>query len=45
MSGNVPELNDPANAGTRVNSYPNAFYTSNPAGAEPSIRGRTIYVP
>jgi hypothetical protein len=45
MSGNVPELNDPANAGTRVNAYPNAFYTTNPAGAEPSIRGRIIYIP
>lgn len=45
MSGNVPELNDPANAGTRVNSYPNAYYTTNPAGAEPSIRGRIIYIP
>jgi len=45
MTGNVPELNDPANAGTRVNAYPNAFYTTNPAGAEPSIRGRIIYIP
>jgi len=45
MSGNVKELNDPANSGTRVNSYPNAYYTESPAGAEPSIRGRTLYVP
>lgn len=45
MTGNVPELNDPANAGTRVNAYPNAFYTLNPAGAEPSIRSRLIYIP
>ena len=45
MVGHVPELFDPANAGTRVNSYPNAFYTTNQAGAEPSIRGRTLYVP
>jgi len=45
MSGNVPELNDPANSGTRVNAYPNAYYTLNPAGAEPSIRGRIIYIP
>ena len=45
MSGNVPELNDPANSGARVNSYPNAYYTSDPAGAEPSIRARTIYIP
>lgn len=45
MTGNVPELNDPANAGTRVNSYPNAFYTDAPAGPEPSIRGSILYIP
>jgi len=43
MTGNVPELNNPANAGTRVNSYPNAYY--NVTGAEPSIRGRILYIP
>jgi hypothetical protein len=45
MIGNIPELNDPANSGSRVNSYPNAYYTDNPAGAEPSIRGTILYVP
>ena len=45
MSGNVVELNDPANAYGRVNSYPSAYYTTNPNGAEPSIRGRTLYIP
>ena len=45
MTGNVPEIVDPANSGTRVNSYPNAFYTENPAGPEPSIRGRILYIP
>ena len=45
MIGNVPELNDPANSGTRVNAYPNAYYTPDPAGAEPSIRARTLYIP
>lgn len=45
MIGNIPELNDPANAGTHVNSYPNAFYTKSPAGAQPSIMGRTLYIP
>ena len=45
MIGNVPELNDPGNSGARINSYPNAFYTSNINGAEPSIRGRTLYIP
>ena len=45
MVGHVPDLFDPANSGTRVNSYPNSYYTTNQAGAEPSIRGRTLYVP
>ena len=45
MIGHVPELYDPANSGTRVNSYPNAYYTTDNAGAEPSIRGRMLYIP
>jgi hypothetical protein len=45
MIGNVPEINDPANYGARVNSYPNAFYTTSPAGAQPSIAGRTLWIP
>jgi hypothetical protein len=45
MIGNVPELNDPGNSGGRVNSYPNAFYTTSPAGAQPSINGRMLYIP
>jgi len=45
MTGNIPELNDPANSGTRVNMYPNAYFTDSPAGAEPSIRGRILYIP
>lgn len=45
MTGNVPDLNDPANSGSRVNSYPNAFYSASPAGCEPSIRGRILYIP
>jgi hypothetical protein len=45
MIGNIPELNDPGNAGARVNSYPNAYYTTSPAGAQPSINGRTLYIP
>jgi len=45
MSGNTVELNDPANAFERNNSYPSASYTSKATGAEPSIRGRTLYVP
>jgi len=45
MSGNVPELNDPANAFGKSNVYPSAFYTTNPAGAEPSIRSRQLLIP
>jgi len=46
MTGNIPELFDPANADGRNNIYPNAKHIDgNEYGAEPSIRGRTIYVP
>ena len=45
MIGHVPELVDPANANSRVNSYPNAYYIDSIAGPEPSIRGRILYVP
>jgi hypothetical protein len=45
MIGNVSQLNDPANYGARVNAYPNAFYTTSPAGAQPSITGQTLYIP
>lgn len=45
MTGNVPELNDPSNAFGRSNIYPNAFYTADAAGSEPSIRGRNLYIP
>ena len=45
MIGNTSELNDPANNGARVNAYPSAFYTTSPAGAQPSIMGQTLYIP
>jgi hypothetical protein len=45
MTGNVPELNDPGNVLPRVNAYPNAYYTSDVAGPEPSIHGRKLYIP
>ena len=45
MTGNVPELNDPANSGTRSNVYPNAYYDSSDLGPEPSIRARKLYIP
>ena len=47
MTGNVPELNDPANYAGRNGNYPNAVYNESwlPAGPEPSIRARTLYIP
>ena len=46
MSGNVTELHHPEYfGGNRSNNYPNAFFTTEIAGQEPSIRGRSIYVP
>ena len=45
MSGDTKDLNDPGNSGSRVNSYPNAYYTEANNGPEPSIRGRTLYIP
>ena len=45
MSGNVIEINNPAYAYGRSNVYPSAAYTSSSSGAEPSIRGRNIYIP
>ena len=45
MSGNTKELNDPSNANGRANTYPCSFYTTKTNGAEPSIRGRNLYIP
>ena len=45
MTGNTPELNDPGNSGTRVNTYPSAYYDPSIEGPEPSIRARKLYVP
>ena len=45
MTGNIGELNDPANSYGRTNVYPSAYYTENSVGAEPSIRGRKLYIP
>jgi hypothetical protein len=45
MIGQVPELNNPANANSRINSYPNAYNTGDFDGSEPSIRGQILYIP
>ena len=48
MTGNLPELNDPANYQNRNGFYPNAFHYEGGGGngnSEPSIRARTLYIP
>lgn len=54
MTGNVAELNDPANAFGRVNTYPSVYPwdSTQPGiddylryGPEPSIRARELYIP
>ena len=39
MTGNIVEMNDPANANGNVNVYPNAMFVDE-SGVEPSIRSR-----
>jgi hypothetical protein len=45
MSGGDLEMVDPANWSGRRGHYPNAYYTEDPAGPEPSIRGRQLFIP
>ena len=47
MTGNVPELNNPAYAFNRNGLYPNAYYLGEnyTEKSEPSIRGRKLYIP
>jgi len=45
MTGNIPEFNDPANFSGRRGIYPNVYYNTSQQGPEPSIRGRTLYIP
>ena len=45
MTGHTPELNDPANAYGNINTYPNAYFTNDQQGPEPSIRTRKLYIP
>lgn len=44
MTGNIVEMNDPANANGNVNVYPNAMFVDE-SGVEPSIRSRKLYIP
>jgi hypothetical protein len=46
MSGNIKEMTDPATADSNVTQeYPNAVFNQSQGGAEPSIRGRQLYIP
>ncbi len=49
MTGNISELNDPANYNNRNNNYPNAFNSDNISsdisGIEPSINEYNLYIP
>jgi hypothetical protein len=45
MTGNINELNNPGNAYGRTNAYPSAYYQGPKDVAEPSIRGRKLYIP
>lgn len=45
MTGNVKDINDPANAHSRIGNYPSAYYTGSSQGAQPSIMGRKLYIP
>lgn len=45
MIGHTFDMFDPANSNGKINSYPNAYYSNDPTGAEPSIRGKILYIP
>jgi hypothetical protein len=45
MTGNTEEFYNPALAFGKINTYPAAYYQENNNGVEPSIRGRTLYIP
>jgi len=45
MTGNISELNDPANSNGNINSYPNCQFTETGTDIEPSIRGSKLYIP
>ena len=49
MTGNIDELNDPANSHGRKNVYPSVWPTQSKnysnLGPEPSIRSRKLYIP
>lgn len=44
MIGNIKEFNDPANAFNRNGSYPTSYFSVS-EDIEPSIRGKSLYIP
>ena len=45
MTGNIPELNNPALYGENNGNYPNAFFLDDDYTPQPSIQGRILYIP
>lgn len=45
MGGNTNQFNNPAFYGQNKGNYPNAYFTDSSVIPEPSIRGKTIYIP
>ena len=45
MTGNISEINDPANSNGNINTYPNVQWSNDEYSIEPSIRGRQLYIP
>jgi len=45
MTGNTIDMHNPAYNHGRSNVYPSAAHTASTTGAEPSIRGRNLYIP
>jgi len=45
MTGNISDINDPANSNGNINTYPNVQWTTDEYSIEPSIRGRQLYIP
>ena len=45
MTGNIYEINNPSMAFNRKNCYPSSFFSESNTGAEPSIRGRQLFIP
>ena len=45
MTGNIPDLYNPASIYSRNNAYPNAYSQTSSTVVDPSIPSRTLYIP